>query len=431
MTFFNTHKIAIGCIAFMAVAAAQTPPAAPKFKDDKEQTEAIAANTEKDPKAQLEKLDKWKADYPETEYAVQRTGLYFQVYGNLKMYHEQVQMAQELRKKVPNALANLDLLRTIFADVPQIKSPSAEDLAAITDAATYVIEHADDVFSAANKPANQTDAQWSALKPQLVAYAQVQLDWVAEQQGQEAAIARLKKDPTRVGINVWLGKQILAEAKAHPERQSDAIFHYARAAAYTGPGALPPNERATMKTFVDKAYKTYHGTMDGEDQLLATAASQALPDGFVIKSTVKMAEEAAAREEEIRGKDPMKAQWRDLKAILTGDGGDAKFQGEIKDSALPKFKGKIVSMTPVVRPKTIVLAVENEGLADCTITFETALPGKMEAGETLEFEGVAKAFTKEPYMLTLEVEKEKLTGWTGKNAPAARPAPKATTKKGE
>ena len=409
----------------MAFAAAQTPPpAGPKFKDDKEQTEAIAANTEKDPKAQLEKLDKWKADYPETEYSVQRTGLYFQAYGTLKMFHEQIQAAQELRKKLPS---NLDLLRTIFADVPQIKPPAADDLAAMTDAATYVIEHADDVFSAANKPANQTADQWTALKPQLVAYAQVQLDWVAEQQGQDAVIARLKKDPTRVGLNVWLGKQILAEAKAHPERQSDAIFHYARAASYTGPGALPANERATMKNFVDKAYKTYHGSMDGEDQLLATAAGQPLPDGFVIKSTVKMAEEAAAKDEASRAANPMLAQWRDLKAILTGDGGDAKFESDIKDSALPKFKGKIVSMTPALRPKTVVVAVEKDGVADCTLSFEAALPGKMEAGEELEFEGIAKSFTKDPFMLTVTVEKDKLTGWTGKNAPA-RPAPKAVKK---
>ena len=80
---FSTKKIAIVCMAMMAFAAAQTPPPK-KFKDDKEQTEAIAANTEKDPKAQLEKLELWKHDYPETEYAVERLNLYFQAYGAAK-----------------------------------------------------------------------------------------------------------------------------------------------------------------------------------------------------------------------------------------------------------------------------------------------------------------------------------------------------------
>ena len=85
----------------MAFVAAQAPPAAPakKFKDDTEQTEAIAANTEKDPKAQLEKLDKWKNDYPTTEFDLDRLDLYFRAYGALKMYHEQILVAQELMKQ--------------------------------------------------------------------------------------------------------------------------------------------------------------------------------------------------------------------------------------------------------------------------------------------------------------------------------------------
>jgi hypothetical protein len=180
-----------------------------------------------------------------------------------------------------------------------------------------------------------------------------------------------------------------------------------------------------MRTFVDRAYKTYHGTPDGEDKLLAVAATQPLPDGYVIESTVDVAKKGAAADEAARAANPMLAQWRDLKTILTGDGGQAKFDADIKDSALPKFSGKIISMTPALKPKTVVVAVEKDGVADCTLTFETALAGKMEPGETLTFEGIAKSFTKEPYMLTMTVEKDKLEGWTGKNAPPARkPAPK-------
>jgi hypothetical protein len=412
----------------MAYAAAQTPPAGPKFKDDKEQTEGVAAGAEKDPKAKLEKLDKWKADYPVTEFAVQRTGAYFDAYGQLKMYHEQVLAAEELRKD--KALtSNLQLLRTIFADVPMIKPPSADDLAAVTDAANYIINNADEVFAAKNKLPGQSDADWNNLKPQMIEYSKNQLDWVAEQQGEDAVISRLKADPTRVQLNVWLGKEILDKAKAHPEVQSDAIFNYARAASYTGPGCLDPKTRTQMKTFVDKAYKTYHGSMDGEDKLLATAANQALPDGFQIESLVKVAERGAAAEKEFRDKNPMLASWRDVKAILTADGGQAKFDADIKESALPKFSGKIVSMTPALRPKTVVVSVDDaDGPSDCTLTFEAPLAGKMEPGETLTFEGIAKSFTASPYMLTVLVEKDKLEGWTGKNAPAAR---KPTTKKGE
>jgi hypothetical protein len=413
-------------MTLMAFAAAQeTPAAAPakKFKDDKEQTEAIAANTEKDPKAQIEKLELWKHDYPETEYAVDRLGLYFSAYGTLKDYHNQIIIAQELRKTLPD---NMQLLRTIIVDFQQIKPPAAEDTAAGIEAARYIIDHADQVFAAAKAKENgMTDDQWKQLKPQMVEYAKAQLDVLAEGKGIDAVIARLKEDPTRVGLNGWLGKKILAEAKEHPEKQSDAIFDYARAAAYTGPGCLDPKARDDMKKFVDRAYKTYHGSLEGEDKLLATAATQPLPDGYVIKSTVDIAKEDAAADDAKRAANPMLAQWNDTKTILTADDGQAKFDSDIKDAALPKFKGKIISLKPPIKPKVVVVAVAKEGVADCTLTFETPLPGKMEPGEELEFEGVAKTFTKDPYMLTLAVDKDKLTGWTGKNAPAApRPAKK-------
>jgi len=418
-------------MAMMAYAVAQTPPAAApaapadtrKFKNDQEQTLAIAANNEKDPAAKLEKLDKWKHDFPESDYDEARTGLYFSTYGDLKRFHDQILAAQELRKKVPDSLI---LLRGILVAFSQIPSPTPEDRAAATEAAGYIVKNADQVFAPDKaKAAGMTDDQWKQVKPQMVAYAKTQIDKIVTDQGQDAVIQAIKQDPTRVTLNVWLGKKILEQAKEHPEKQADAIFHYARAASYTGPGCLDPKDRAGMKTFVDKAYKTYHGSPEGEDKLLAAAAAQPLPDGYVIESTVDVAKKGAAAEDAARAANPMLAQWRDLKTILTADGGQAKFDADIKDSALPPFKGKIISMTPALKPKTVVLAVEKDGVADCTLTFETALAGKMEAGEEIGFEGIAKSFTKDPYMLIMTVEKDKLTGWTGKNAPPARrPAPK-------
>ncbi|HTB15222.1 MAG TPA: hypothetical protein VK752_26805 [Bryobacteraceae bacterium] len=423
------------CLALMAFAVAQTPPAAPakKFKDDKEQTEAIAANTEKDPKAQLEKLELWKHDYPETEYDVDRLDLYFKAYGATKQYHEQIGVTQEMLKKIPDSFA---LLRAILVAFSQIPSPSADDRKAAADAARTIIDRADQVFAPEKaKDAGMTAAQWTDLKPQMVAYAKTQIDKIVTDQGVDAVIAALKADPTRVTLNVWLGKQLLDEARKNnqPEKQAGAIFAYARAAAYTGPGALSEKDRAGMKTFVDKAYKTYHGSSEGEDKLLAAAANQPLPDGYVIESNVDVIRKTNAADADWRAAHPMLAGWRDTKGILTADDGQAQFDAQIKDNLLPKFTGKIVSLTPAARgTKSVVVLVDDEkdGKADCTLTFEAALPGKMDPGDTLSFEGIAKSFTKDPYMLTVLVEKDKLEGWTGKNAPARPAGAKSTTKKG-
>lgn len=419
----------------MTYAAAQTPPPADtrKWKSPQEETLGIAANNEKDPVAKLEKLDKWKHDFPESDYDEARTGVYVATYGQLKKYHEQIMATQELRKKHPD---NLDLLRIVFSDVPQIKPPSAEDLAALVDASEYVVHNPDEVFSAKNKPASQTQAQWDQLKPQMVAYAKGQLDWVAQQKGIDAVIARLKEDPSRIDLNAWLGQQYIAQGKADPTKIVLALFHYARVSEYDGPGAAPAATKAGARKYFDKQYAGYHGTPEGADAVLALAKTNPVPPaGFAIKSVTEISEAKIKADEAARAANPMLTLWTDTKRTLTGDGGPAYFD-QIKDALMPgtaipgvtKFKGKIVSMTPALRPKKLVMAVEKDGVADCTLLLDAALPGKMEIGSELEFDGVVKEFAKDPYMLTFTASKENITGWDGKNAPVTHTPGKGTKK---
>ena len=58
---------------------------------------------------------------------------------------------------------------------------------------------------------------------------------------------------------------------------------------------------------------------------------------------------------------------------------------------------------------------------EVTIQFETPLPGKAEAGTQLDFTGVAKSYTKEPFMLVLESERKNIKGWPAA-APPKKPA---------
>ena len=68
----------------------------------------------------------------------------------------------------------------------------------------------------------------------------------------------------------------------------------------------------------------------------------------------------------------------------------------------------------MVKPKELVLAIDNSA-GDVTLKLDGALPGKMEPGGEIEFEGIAKSFTKDPFMVTFDTERTKLSGWTGKN----------------
>src|SRR5450432_3264400 len=75
---------------------------------------------------------------------------------------------------------------------------------------------------------------------------------------------------------------MLFEQKKYP----DALFEYARAGQYSGPGAsLPPAGRQQALDFFNKTYKNFHGSDDGKDQVLAAAKASALPPaGFTIVS---------------------------------------------------------------------------------------------------------------------------------------------------
>jgi hypothetical protein len=437
VTFSKTKTITIAFLAMMAFAAAQTPPpaaaAAPQakpFKDDAERDLAIAANIERDPKAQIEKLDKWKHDYPETAYDVERLDLYFKAYGALKQNHEQIGIAQEMLKKFPDSLT---LLRSILVAFSQISSPTAEDRAAANDAAHYIVDHADQVFAPDKAKENgMTDDAWKQLRPQMVAYANNQVNKIAEDQGPDAVLAALKKDPTRIDLTIWLGQLYVTQGKTDPKKIVLALYHYGRVVAYDGPGAAPAATKAGSKKYFDKQYNGYHGSMDGADQVLATAKANAVPPAdFDIESITTISERKIKEDEEKRKANPMITFWVDTRtALVTGAAAPDAIQGSLlPGTSIPgvtKFKGKIVSMTPAIgRPKKLVLAVEKDGVADTTLLLDAPLPGKMDVGSEIEFSGTVKEVSKEPYMLTFEVEKADIGGWTGKNPPGPAGAGKA------
>jgi len=86
-----------------------------------------------------------------------------------------------------------------------------------------------------------------------------------------------------------------------------------------------------------------------------------------------------------------------------------------------------VKLVPETKPKTIILALEDGTTPDATLKFEMALPGKVDPGTELSFEGVPQSYTASPFMVVFDVEPDKLHGWTGKNAPVHRPAAKGKT----
>jgi len=430
-----TRNVAVALIAFAACGAAQDKPK-PAWKDQAEFDLVSALNKDTNPTTRLASLDKWTKDYASTDFQEIRRKAYLITYQQLNRTKDAFNAATEiLQKDDPN---DVTALSAIVGGIYQMNPPAAPDLDTTEKTARYILANLDTIYAPAKKPAGQTDEQWAQVKPQMKPYAQRTVAYIYfvrkdNVKAEEELVKTLELNPNDAVVSNWLASVILAQNKEKPEKQPIALFHYARAASFDGQGSLPAANRQQLLAFFNKAYATYHGSAEGADKVIALAKTNALPPAdFHIDSTADIAAARIKSDEEVAKADPMRALWRTVKNEIA-DKGAAYFESSVKETNLPggangvtKFKGKIISMTPATRPKTIVLAVEKPDVPDATLKFEEALPGKMEPGEDLEFNGSASAFTKEPYMLTFDVEKDDLGGWTGKNA---APAKKAVPKK--
>jgi hypothetical protein len=452
--------VAIAALAVGLHAQAPAPPGAPAQKSaknwkDTAEYDLYSAIIKPDatPASRLQNLDKWKAGYPQSDYADTRQQIYLITYAAMNNHRAAFDAALEILKTDPTNLAAiqevLGYIRALMPTDPKVplSAQNKADLDSAEKVARYLLANTDAVFAPDKKPQGATDAQWAQAKPTMVNFSQFTLGYIGvEEKDNAKAQAELTKtlqaDPTNVPASSMLATVLLTQQKEHPELMPEALFEYARAAGYTGPTALPAPQQKSLGDFLTKAYTMYHGSPEGLDQLktLAKGPSALPPDGFKIKSTVDLDAEKAAAAAAEAAANPMLALWRTIKTELTGDNGPAYFESSVKDAGLPggangvtKFKGKLVSTTPAVRPKELTLAIEGTA-ADVTLKLEEPLPGMMEAGGEISFSGAAKAYTKDPYMLTFAVSKEDLEGWTGKGPAVAHPAgaaKKAPAKKKE
>jgi len=420
--------------------AAQTAPPAKNWKDRAEYDMADAAN-KAEPKDRIPLLDKWKTAYPTTEYAEERQEIYLITYLQMNNCRGGLDSSVDTLKTRPNHARSIE---TILACVYTFMPPQPPDLDTADKTATYALAHLDEIYAESNLSQGLTKEAFAANKPNTKGAAIRTLGWVPftkkDWPKAETELTKgLQMDGTQATMSNWLANSLLSQNKTNPEKQPLALYHFARAAAYDGPNSLPAAGRKQIQDYLTRVYKQYHGSEEGLPALLATAKNSVFPPTAWagIKSVVDIQKEQIEAEAKEDAANPMKTLWvKVLKGGLQADGGAAFFEGTVKEALLPggatpgvtRFKGKIISMTPATRPKEIVLGIEKGDVGDATLKFEEALAGKMEVGEDLSFEGKAVAYAKEPFMLTFEVEKEGLEGWTGKGGPGPAKAKPAAPK---
>ncbi len=363
--------------------------AAPAWKDQGESDIGLAAGNEKDPVKQLDLLKKWEQQYPDSALKNQRT----------------LMRAQALLAVMGQAYGKTD------PAVLDAGKKAGQDLS----------DHFKDYFDDSVKPAAATADQWAAARKTSEMQVHLVLAYIAQAQKNDAdAESELKKvlavDPTQASASYQLGSTIIHEMAVSKDlsRYSEALYDLARSLAVTGPNALPAAAKTSAENALKKNYGNYHGSTDGMDGLIKTASTSPLPpSGFHIDSIVDI--EAAKEKDHAAwaAQHPDLDFWENIKTALTTQG-DAYF-ANLKDVGFPPppsdtykgpamFKGTVVSMP---NNKQVLVSVDNVPTGDALLKFEDTIKGEIPPGTTLQFKGVVDSYTKEPYVLALNVQEPK------------------------
>jgi len=403
-----------------------------EWKDRAEYDLYMAITKEANAEARLKLLDQWKEKYAATDFTLLRLQTYLATYQQSGRTADILSTARAILESQPK---DIRILSTVAYFTTTLPKPSPDDLGAGEKAAQGVVGLLDAEFTPDKKPANVSEADWKKSRAATEAMAYRTLGWVVMQRKDFAAAEKAFTQTLQVNseqgeVSYWLGQVILYQKKA--ERQIDALFHFARAATYTGAGALSPQGRQQVEAYLAKAYRTYHGDESGLKEIHDLARASVFPPaGFTIKSS---AEIEADKREALAKADPALALWGNIRESLTAEGGEKYFTDSMKSALIPPdsmspFKGALIRHDPAKNPKTLVLGIQDPNKADVTLKLEEPMTGVAPAGTVLQFRGAPESFTKEPFMVTFEVDKEALTGWPAPPPPAKKAPKKAAPKK--
>jgi hypothetical protein len=416
----------------------------------------------------LTDLDSWKQKYPDSEYKDERSYFYMSAYNGMNQPGKVLDTAGPLlATDIKSSLDSKTVLQVLYiaalnaAKISASNSPvqpTAEELATGQKAAQELLDYTKSYFASDKKPANVSDADWNKGRTDLETVGRAALVSMAMQPGNQAmkeyatskdaskcaaaesaytkALQQYPDAPDSAQISYALAGALGCQQKADPTKVPQAVYEYARAAALEpGKGGFSdPKVRQQVHDYLAKVYTSVHGSDEGLDQLKQTALASPLPPaGFKIETANEI---ATRKENEFKEKYPQLAMWMGIKRQLTDTNGDQYFEGQLKNAAVPKLKGTLMDAKPACRSKELLVAVpepDQKGTlqAEITLKLDAPLKGKPETGTEIQWEGVPSAFSREPFMLTMDTEQAKIEGLKVSPCTAAAPATKkGATKKG-
>ena len=371
----------------------------------------------------LTDLDAWRQKFPDSDFKDDRAALYVQTYVLSNQFDKALDAAEPLLAKDLNAtfagaqgpLTTVRLLYNVVAAISQLPNPSPAEIVTATKAAQQLVEF--------DRPLPGVDpGKWAEARADMRAKASGALLYMEILPGiqamaktppdchmaEEVYRRALAEYPARAALSYELGRALNCEARANPEKQAPAIYEFVRAATLDPTLGDPRNDRKKIEAFANNAYIRIHGSDEGLSKLREQVRESPLPPpDFTIKTADQIAQD---RDEAFAREHPQSALWKNIRALLTADDGQQYFESQMKDAALPQLTGTLVEARPSCRPRELVVAMAQPGAPEITLKLEKPLAGKPAFGREFQFEAVAEAFVKSPFMLTMTANPVKLQG---------------------
>lgn len=371
----------------------------------------------------LADLDTWSQKFPDSDFKDDRAALYVQTYVLSSQFAKAVDSAEPLIAKDltttftgPQGQATtIRLLYNVVAAISQLPNPTPAEITTATKAAHELMDY--------DQPLPGVDpAKWAEARNDMRAKASGALLYMEiapgiqsmaktppDCAGAEDVYRRAVSDyPDRAALSYELGRALNCEARTNPGKQAAAIYEFVRAATIDPTLGDPRNDRKKIEAFANNAYIKIHGSDEGLDRLRDQVRHTPLPpDGFTIKTA---AEIAADRDAEFERQHPQLALWKRIKALLTAEDGQQYFESQMKDAAVPQLTGTLLEARPACHPRELMIAIAQADTPEITLKLEKPLTGKPALKQEFQFEAVAEAFVKSPFMLTMTASAAKLQG---------------------
>jgi tetratricopeptide (TPR) repeat protein len=382
--------------------AAPNPQAsdqAPTIKDPAEYNAYVNAVQQQDPNGKVSALEAFLTQYPNS---VMKSSALEQLMGTYQQTGNQAKVidtAKRLQAADPNNLRALALLTYLSR-----QAVMGGNTAALTDLQTYCAKGLDAV-KANQKPAGMKDEDFEKLKKDTSQIFNGGCGFAALQNkdfdhAQEYMKAAVDQEPNDLQ-NVY--PLATAYLSANPPKSVEGICYLARAVSLAPAGSAAQTQ---IQKYFQSVYKNYHGSEEGEDQVLATAKASPNPQCSITKYVPPTPAEQAHDLVKDKTPDQIKQlSFGEWELVLSAGAPEdqAKVWDVIKNVPL-QMEGKVVEATS---NSELHIAGSEDDIEqkrpDITLTMSGPIPAVRmpKAGDTFDFEGTPNAYTPTPFMMTM------------------------------